>query len=128
MQPTEEWIEEWIVGLNLTYEREVGSALLGVFSGFWETAELGQKSETTQRRYSGSLHALGGHLVAQASSAISGEDETRSLHELLWEAVELGEGPLIFPDHEQWQRELDTTCRKLRRYLKDPVAVERMLG
>lgn len=39
-------------------------------------------------------------------------------HELLWEAVEIGEGPMIFGGDEAWQGELDATCRRLRRYLE----------
>jgi hypothetical protein len=80
MGPTAEWIEEWLVGWNVTREREVGTALLEVFSRFWNTEELAQRSKTTQRRYSGSLHALGGYLVTQASST-EGE-KTRSPQEL----------------------------------------------
>jgi hypothetical protein len=122
MGPTKEWIGDWIVGCDVARERETGNSLLEVFSEFWRTEELDRKSKTTQRRYSGGLHALGGYLVEQV---ISEDEETKSMPTLLWEAVDLDEGPLVFHDHEGWQRELDTVCRRLHRYLKAKDGAER---
>jgi hypothetical protein len=36
---------------------------------------------------------------------------------LLIEAIDLDEGPMIHYYDERWQAELDTTCRRLHRYL-----------
>ncbi|MDP2856806.1 MAG: hypothetical protein Q8P50_02385 [Bacillota bacterium] len=75
---------------------------------------MSEKSVTTQRRYSGGLHALGGYLVEKA---VSEEDLGLTTEELLREHLGPDEAPLIYQDDETWQGELDTVGRKLHRYL-----------
>lgn len=115
MGPQGEWVKDWMIGDDPDRERELASGLLEIFQDFWRAEGLGEKSKSTVRRHSGSLHALGGHLVARGNE----EDQVgKSARELLSEAVDLDEGPLLFHDHESWQMELDSTCRKLHRYLE----------
>jgi hypothetical protein len=115
MGPRDEWLKDWFVGVNTGRERAVSRDLLRIFLDFWELEGLNQKSTSTRQRYSGGLHALGGHLVARCTE----EDEIeQTALDLLLEAVGLDEGPLIFQDNELWQRELDSTCRRVHRYLK----------
>jgi hypothetical protein len=103
-----------MVGSDPVRERELGTDLLTIFTAFWTSEGLSERSETTQRRHSGSLHALGGHLVTRGLE----EDQIgKPALELLTEEVDFDEGPFLFQDDETWQRELDATCRKLRRYL-----------
>jgi hypothetical protein len=96
-------------------EREIGRELVRIFGAFWSSGGVAEKSSTTQRRYSGSLHALGGYLVGKSVDA---DGFGKTARELLDEAIEDQEGPLIYHDHESWQQELDTVCRKLYRSLK----------
>lgn len=107
-------LKDWMIGRDPVTERELGTNLLAIFTSFWTSEGLTERSESTQRRHSGSLHALGGHLVARG---IEADRVGQKALELLTDAVELDEGPFLFHDHELWQADLDSTCRKLRRYL-----------
>lgn len=114
MEPGEDWIEHWRAGADPERERKLGRDLLKVFREFWEGEALSEASKSTRNRYSGSLHALGGYLVARGIEEAHVESDA---HGLLLEAIDLDEGPLIHYDNEVWQAELDTTCRRLYRYL-----------
>jgi|GEM_PF-1231030 len=115
LEPSEAWINDWLLGVDPTREADLARSFVDVFARFWVAQRLSEKSETTRRRHSGSLRALGGHLVKEG---VEPEYSEWTAHELLWEAVEIGEGPMIFGGDEAWQGELDATCRRLRRYLE----------
>jgi phage repressor protein C with HTH and peptisase S24 domain len=113
MKPDRTWIKDWRIGKSPSAEGVVAQELLDLFSSFWEETGLEAKAITTQRKYSGALHALGGHILEKAVS----EQEPAPVRDLVPEAIESGYGPLIFPENPTWQDELDTVCRKLYRYL-----------
>jgi hypothetical protein len=115
LKPRMDWVDDWRVGTDPTRELELSRALVETFREFWLVEGLDERSESTRRRYSGGLHPLGGYLVSQG---VDPDHVGSSARELLWEAVALDEGPLIFQDNEAWQEELDRACRKLRRYLE----------
>ena len=72
-----------------------------------------KKTQRTQNRHS--LHSLGGYLIDQLS--YEDEPETSTAMKLLEEQLSEFEGPLIFHDNESYQREVDTTCKKLYKHL-----------
>ncbi|HCF95034.1 MAG TPA: hypothetical protein DEW46_08230 [Verrucomicrobia bacterium] len=113
MNPNESWVDDWKIGLSPAKEDEIGRELLDIFRRFWQWADLDNKSKTTQQRYGSALHALGGWAVENAIE----DDEPINAHLQLLEATAGGEGPLIYQGREEWQRELDTVCRKLHRFL-----------
>jgi hypothetical protein len=113
MEPTKSWIKDWRYGVAPAKEREVSTELLSIFKRFWDWAELDRKSKSTQQRYSNSLHALGGWAVEKAA-----EDGSEvEVPQILIEATSAGDGPLIYWGREEWQKELDTVCRKLYKFL-----------
>lgn len=114
MEPREEWTKDWRAGVDPAREGKLGRDLLTVFRQFWENENLSTASKSTRNRYSASLHALGGYLVVRGIELDHG---LKSAQELLIEAIDLDEGPLIHSDNEAWQAELDTTCRRLYRYM-----------
>jgi site-specific recombinase XerC len=113
MKQTEFWIQDWKYGVAPAKEREISAGLLRIFRQFWDWAELDQKSKTTQQRYSNSLHALGGWAVEMAAE----DDSKIEAFQILVEATSAGDGPLIYWDREEYQKELDTVCRKLYKFL-----------
>ena len=113
MKPTEAWTDDWRIGISPAKEGEIGRKLIGIFNDFWEWAELDKKSKSTRQRYSSALHALGGWAVEKIVEDSASIDE----HQLLLEATSGGDGPLIYLDREEWQKELDTVCRKLYKFL-----------
>ncbi len=112
--PDPKWIDDWMVGVEIEREREFGRWFLELFAAFWISEALDQKSQTTRRRYAGGLHALGAYLIRQA---VSGDNDGESAQDILWDAIDLNEAPLISPDYEVWQEKLDRTCRSLYRHL-----------
>ena len=118
MKPTDAWINDWSCGVDPHIEKSTAEDLLRLFSEFWCWAELSEKSKKTQRRYSSSLHALGGYLVVEAGEGNKGK---KSTYEFVQEKVDDEGGPLVYLDNEEWQNELDLVCRKLCRYFENNV-------
>ena len=114
MKPTTDWIAHWACDLDPHQEKKTSDELIVVFQEFWSWADLDKKSKSTKQRYSAALHALGGYLVERAGR---GERGSRAIREFIRGYIEDGEGPLIHFDNEAWQKELDTVCRKLYKYL-----------
>ena len=118
MAPNERWIKGWEIGLDPSRELEVSQELINFFVRFWKISRLDDKSKTTRGRYSAALQSLGGYLVEHA---ISEDGVNSSADELIKECVDLGEGPLIYPDNEVWQSEIDTVSRKLLKYIRKEI-------
>jgi hypothetical protein len=108
-------LNDWSVGVNPTIEKQLSRDLLKIFDEFWENQHLNEKSKTTKNRYSNALHALGGYLIDQA---IHSGNMKLTAHERLFEHIDPDEGPLIYHDNEDWQKEVDMVCRKLYKYIK----------
>ena len=113
MTPSEVWTDDWRIGISPAKEGEVGGELIIIFQRFWEWAELDKKAKSTRQRYSGALHAVGGWAVEK----IVEDNASIDAHQLLLEATSGGDGPLIYLNREEWQKELDTVCRKLYKFL-----------
>ena len=94
----------------------ISKELLRLFIEFWDHEHLDTKSKTTRYRYAAALQSLGGHLVDLGEQD---EDSYISVSQLVVDNIIGGEGPLIHHEDEQWQRELDTVCRKLLRFIDD---------
>jgi hypothetical protein len=114
MKPTTEWIKDWCAGLQPRLETQIAEELLDIFQAFWSWSDLDAKSKSTKQRYAGALHALGGYLVKEVANGHRGD---KSLQEYVMSYIDTGEGPLIYYANEAWQKELDTVCRKLHKYM-----------
>ena len=101
-------------GIMRGQEEKTAEELIEIFKDFWTWANLEAKSKSTKRRYSSSLHALGGYLVEETAKGYRG---LKNIREFLKDYIDAGEGPLIYYDNEAWQDELDTVCRRLNKYL-----------
>ncbi|MHB8078178.1 MAG: hypothetical protein ACYDIE_02855 [Candidatus Krumholzibacteriia bacterium] len=113
LRPDESWLDEWREDISSRRAEALARELLALFGDFWEHAAFGAMSRTTQRRHADSLAALGRELIMRSREATG----RRSARVLLLDTVEAADGPLLFPDDETWQRELDATCRRLLRWL-----------
>lgn len=114
MKPNPQWISDWEVGIEPERETAVGKELLRIFSAFWLSQDLESKSKTTRNRYANALHALGGFLV---ENSVSDQGREMSVTGLLFEHIDESGGPMIHPDKEAWQDELDMVCRKLFKFV-----------
>ena len=109
------WPDHWKVDINPELEDTISKDLVKIFEVFWIFQKLDDKSKTTQNRYSGALHVLGGYLIEKTTYD---ENELFSASDLLDEYLSPYEGPLIHQDNESWQKEIDTACKQLYKYLK----------
>jgi len=114
MKPENAWKDDWRCGLDPELELKVAKELVEIFQEFWKWSSLEARNRSTKQRYAAGLHALGGFLVEEAGNGRRGNRSTR---EFIMSYIDCGEGPLIHPDNEAWQKELDTVCRKLYKYL-----------
>lgn len=116
MKPVDSWTDDWRIGISPAKEGAIGRELIAIFQGFWVWADLDEKAKSTRQRYSGALHALGGWAVEK----IVEDDDPIDAHQILLQATSGGNGPLVYLDREEWQKELDTVCRKLYKFLASP--------
>ena len=112
-KPNKNWVKDWKIEENLNREKELGKDLVAIFDRFWMNCKLDDKSKSTQNRYIGALHCLGGYLVEKGIY----EETGLSAFELIKKYITQYDGPLIHYDNENWQEELDMVCRKLYKYI-----------
>ena len=111
MKNIDQWYKHWEVGENNAKEKVYSLKLIETFNDFLSDYEIDTKSKSTQNRYYGHLHALGGYLIEESI-----EDE-KGIIELLLNSIDEYEGPLIYMSNEPWQRELDAVCKKLHKFM-----------
>jgi len=116
ISPNEDWVKDWKLGVNPDFEISTGSQLVIIFKNFWHNQSLRTKSRTTQRRYSAGLHAIGGDLIAEAIQQNKYNDHPVKM---LMDSLSPTDGPLIYLDNTEWQKELDMVARKLFRYMQN---------
>ncbi|KEQ18703.1 hypothetical protein [Endozoicomonas numazuensis] len=115
MEKYSEWPREW----NCSDEDEkLSKELTSIFKGFLTMLKESNLSEKTIRRHKSSCHALGGYIISE----IFGYEHDIELAELppkeiLNNYITQYEGPLIYPQHETWQKEIDSTCKKLFKFI-----------
>ena len=113
----DEWPRSW-----MGWEKDLppGEALVVCLRPFIEQLASSGLSPKTIRRHVDNLWLLGGEIVRDLN-------ENPSLRKvaperLLRDAIHEDGGPLIHNGSEEAQRSLDSTCRKLNRFLKQPKA------
>lgn len=113
MEATLEWPKSWA-----TSEADLllGIAIRDALQPFLESLIGEGRSETTLRRYFGSLWLLGGEIVSKYSGR--GLSSTRTGREIVMDSIDFSGGPLL-GDHytEQEQITLDACCKKLLIFL-----------
>lgn len=116
-KPVRQWVDDWVIHMDRDNEQLLGSGMIRIFQEFWTAKGLDGKSKSTRNRYANALHALGGHIIDQVfgyqTVCCSDFSEAKAC---LLRFLDPDEGPLIH-EKEAWQREVDTTCRKLLQFL-----------
>jgi len=95
-----------------------GEQLLACLRPFIEHLAFSSLSSKTIRRHVDNLWLLGGEIIRDLN-----EDPSLrklSAERLLRDVVHEDGGPLIHKGSEEEQRSLDSTCRKLHRFLTQP--------
>ncbi len=117
MLVTENWASDWAVCKE---DRQLSQKLIPIFERFLGSLLEKGVSKRTLRRHESACHALGGYIVGEVfgrGDESFSPDETGET--VLLRFIDDCGGPLVYQDEEAWQNELDATCRKLFKQLKN---------
>ena len=104
--------------MGLEKDLPPGEALVVCFRPFIEHLAASSLSPTTIRRHVDNLWLLGGEIIRDLNytPALRKIPAEKLIHDV----VGADGGPLIYHGSEDEQRSLDSTCRKLHRFLNQP--------
>jgi hypothetical protein len=106
------WPQSW---MGLEKDIPPGEELVACLRPFIEHLASSSLSPKTIRRHVGNLWTLGGEIIRDLNDTPSRRKV--AANKLIRDAVHADGGPLIYNGSEEEQRSLDSTCRKLHRFL-----------
>ncbi|HEY4961158.1 MAG TPA: hypothetical protein VII29_09895 [Terriglobales bacterium] len=109
------WPRSW---MGLEKDLPPGEALVVCFQPFIEHLAASSLSPKTIRRHVDNLWLLGGEIIRDLNYTPALRKVPAET--LLRDVVGADGGPLIYNGSEEEQRSLDSTCRKLHRFLHQP--------
>jgi hypothetical protein len=109
------WPRSW---MGLEKDLPPGEQLVTCFRPFIEHLASSSLSPKTIRRHVDNLWLLGGEIIRDLNYDPS--QRKVAVHKLLRDAIGTDGGPLIYNGSEEAQYSLDSTCRKLHRFLSQP--------
>jgi len=104
--------------MGLEKDLPPGEQLVACFRPFIEHLASSSLSPKTIRRHVDNLWLLGGEIIRDLNCDPS--QRKVAVHKLLRDAIGADGGPLIYNGSEDAQYSLDSTCRKLHRFLSQP--------
>jgi len=109
------WPRSW---MGLEKDLPPGEQLVACFRPFIEHLASSSLSPKTIRHHVDNLWLLGGEIIRDLNYDPS--QRKVAVHKLLRDAIGADGGPLIYNGSEDAQYSLDSTCRKLHRFLSQP--------
>jgi hypothetical protein len=109
------WPRSW---MGLEKDLPPGEQLVACFRPFIEHLASSSLSPKTIRRHVDNLWLLGGEIIRDLNCDPS--QRKVAVHKLLRDAIGADGGPLVYNGSEDAQYSLDSTCRKLHRFLSQP--------
>ena len=109
------WPRSW---MGLEKDLPPGEQLVACFRPFIEHLASSTLSPKTIRRHVDNLWLLGGEIIRDLNDDPS--QRKVAAQQLLRNVVGVDGGPLIYNGSEDAQHSLDSTCRKLHRFLSQP--------
>jgi hypothetical protein len=111
----DDWPHSW---MGMEKDLPPGEALVVCFRPFIEHLAASSLSPKTIRRHVDNLWLLGGEIIRDLNYTPALRKVPAE--KLIRDAVGADGGPLIYNGSEEEQRSLDSTCRKLHRFLNQP--------
>ncbi len=112
----DDWPRSW---MGQEKDLSTGEQLVACFRPFLEALVVSELSPKTIQRHVDNLWALGGEIIR----AINEDPSLRKkrIEQILGDRIDEEGGPLVFAleSEEALQRSLDSTCRKLHRFLRE---------
>ena len=109
------WPRSW---MGLEKDLPPGEALVVCFRPFIEHLAASSLSPKTIRRHVDNLWLLGGEIIRDLN--YNPALRKVAAQKLLRDVVGADGGPLLYNGSDEEQRSLDSTCRKLHRFLNQP--------
>ena len=109
------WPRSW---MGLEKDLPPGEELVACFRPFLEHPASSTLAPKTMRRHVDNLWLLGGEIIRDLNYDLSLRKV--AAQQLIRNVVGVDGGPLIYNGSEEEQRSLDSTCRKLHRFLSQP--------
>jgi hypothetical protein len=108
------WPRSW---MGLEKDLRPGEKLVACFRPFLEALAASDLSPTTIQKHVDNLWALGGEIIRDLNETPS--LRRKSIEQILADRIDDEGGPLVYAleSEESLQRSLDSTCRKLHRFL-----------
>jgi len=104
--------------MGLEEDLPPGEQLLTLFRPFLEHLAASNLSPKTIQKHVDNMWALGGEFIRDLHSDAS--LRKKPVEQILRQMTEYG-GPLLYHGGEDQQRSFDSTCRKYRRFLSEPI-------
>ena len=103
--------------MGLEKDLRPGEKLVACFRPFLEALAASDLSPTTIQKHVDNLWALGGEIIRDLNETPS--LRRKSIEQILADRIDDEGGPLVYAleSEESLQRSLDSTCRKLHRFL-----------
>ena len=112
---TDNWEGDWHIADG---DEDLSRRLIPVFESYLAALQKKGVAKSTLNRHANCCHALGGYIVDRVFNyQWDSYEPDESGEEILLHYLDDCDGPLIHQDNESWQREIDTTCRKLYKFL-----------
>ena len=113
---TDNWADDWHV---MDGDEVLSDKLTPVFEAYLTALQKKGVAKSTLNRHKNGCHALGGYIVDQVFNyQWDRYEKFEQGEDILLRYLDGCDGPLIHQDNETWQREIDTTCRKLYKFVK----------
>jgi len=111
-----DWPRSWMGS-----EKDIapGEHLVGCFQLFSERLLMTNPTRKTVHKHINNLWQLGGEVIRDLNE--DGKLRKIPMELLLLEVLDVDGGPLIHNGSEEEQRSFDSTCRRLYRFLADPL-------
>ena len=111
-----DWPHSW-----MGFEKDIlpGQQLVGCFQLFCERLLTANLTRKTVHKHINNLWLLGGEVIRDLNE--DGKLRKIPIDQLLLQVLDEDGGPLIHNGSEEEQRSFDSTCRKLYRFLADPL-------
>ena len=112
---TDGWEQNWHI---VDGDELLAKELMPVFEAYLVSLQAKGASKSTMTRHKNACRAIGGYIMDQVFKyEWEHLDEPWNGEEIIFQCVYGFSGPLIHQDNETWQKEIDTTSRKLYNFI-----------
>lgn len=116
---TKNWDKDWHIEKD---DYEISNKIIPIFDSYLRELEKRNVSKKTFKRHQDACFSLGDYIIGKIFGYQTDSFKPNDTGEkILLHYIDEYEGPLVHHDNESWQRELDATCKKLYKHIKQRI-------